>query len=121
MSDNPEFHPKSGAVAGYRSPLYSVFSWAIIILVLFLSNLATAADDGSVRGDTKPSSSQEEFKELKELDNTPAGGTLPGGTVPGGTVPGGTLPGGTLPGGTLPGGTVPGGTVPGGTLPGGPL
>jgi hypothetical protein len=56
-----------------------------------------------------------------DLDNTPAGGTLPGGTVPGGTLPGGTLPGGTVQGGTLPNKTLPGGTVPGGTLPGGTL
>ena len=104
-----------------NSPVSFIQGVCFIVFALLPCSLTAAADGQPPNQAAKPPNASEEIKELKGLDNTPSGGTLPGGTVPGGTVPGGTVPGGTLPGGTVPGGTVPGGTVPGGTLPGGPL
>jgi hypothetical protein len=105
----------------------------LLVLASGLSAMLMSSDcwagpaDSEVNQTVKPDSTPNKVRSGKagevagrsDLDNTPAGGTLPGGTVPGGTLPGGTVPGGTLPNKTLPGGTVPGGTLPGGTLPGG--
>jgi hypothetical protein len=105
----------------------------LLVLASGLSAMLMSPDcwagpaDSEVNQTVKPDSTPNKVRSGKagevagrsDLDNTPAGGTLPGGTVPGGTLPGGTVPGGTLPNKTLPGGTVPGGTLPGGTLPGG--
>ena len=107
----------------------------LLVLASGLSAMLMSPDcwagpaDSEVNQTVKPDSTPNKVRSGKagevagrsDLDNTPAGGTLPGGTVPGGTLPGGTLPGGTVPGGTLPNKTLPGGTVPGGTLPGGTL
>ena len=107
----------------------------LLVLVSGLSAMLMSQDCGAGPADSevnqivKPDSTSSKIHTGKagevagrsDLDNTPAGGTLPGGTVPGGTLPGGTLPGGTVPGGTLPNKTLPGGTVPGGTLAGGTL
>ncbi len=116
MTRDPESPPRS---TSHRSPISCIPRVCLTVLAFFPWNVTLAADDRVGNPAPRSPSAPRDADELKGLDNTPEGGTLPGGPVPGGTVPGGTVPGGTVPGGTVPGGTLPGGTVPGGTVPGG--